>query len=279
MQGKAARTGCETAGVVLTRTYAACIAGVDATVVTVEADVGLGLPGLTIVGRASGALVEARERVRSALGHCGHKIHPRKQVVNLAPGPEAHRERDQVGEGDRLHAAPSAPREAAERERERAGAEGDREPAERSRERFDLAGEPEQRRIREEPRGPQDPRAVRARGVERGEHERPQNARRPRGDGRALEVAQRVALGEGARVLHVDVRVVEGARGAVALREDGGDLRAREQERGQRVGRGEPRDDAVLRRASRHRPERYHERRAWRAVRARCRAGRRRGAQ
>jgi hypothetical protein len=73
---------------VLTRTYAACIAGVDATVVTVEADVGLGLPGLTIVGRASGALVEARERVRSALGHCGHKIHPRKQVVNLAPADE-----------------------------------------------------------------------------------------------------------------------------------------------------------------------------------------------
>ena len=72
----------------LTRTYAACIAGVDATVVTVEADVGLGLPGLTIVGRASGALTEARERVRSALGHCGHKIHPRKQVVNLAPADE-----------------------------------------------------------------------------------------------------------------------------------------------------------------------------------------------
>ncbi len=73
---------------VLTRTYAACIAGVEATVVTVEADVGLGLPGLTIVGRASGALIEARERVRSAIGHCGHKIHPRKQVVNLAPADE-----------------------------------------------------------------------------------------------------------------------------------------------------------------------------------------------
>jgi magnesium chelatase family protein len=73
---------------VLTRSYSACIAGVEATVVTVEADVGLGLPGLTIVGRASGALVEARERVRSALAHCGHAIHPRKQVVNLAPADE-----------------------------------------------------------------------------------------------------------------------------------------------------------------------------------------------
>lgn len=56
--------------------------------VTVEADVGLGLPGLTIVGRASGALTEARERVRSAISHCGHKVHPRKQVVNLAPADE-----------------------------------------------------------------------------------------------------------------------------------------------------------------------------------------------
>lgn len=72
----------------LTKTYTACIVGIEATVVTVEADVGLGLPGLTIVGRASGALIEARERVRSAIGHCGHKIHPRKQVVNLAPEDE-----------------------------------------------------------------------------------------------------------------------------------------------------------------------------------------------
>ncbi len=33
--------------------------------------------------------MEARERVRSApLGHCGHKLHPRKQVVNLAPADE-----------------------------------------------------------------------------------------------------------------------------------------------------------------------------------------------
>jgi magnesium chelatase family protein len=72
----------------LTRSYAACIVGVEATVVTVEADVGLGLPGLTVVGRASGALAEARERVRSALGHCGHAVHPRRQVVNLAPADE-----------------------------------------------------------------------------------------------------------------------------------------------------------------------------------------------
>lgn len=72
----------------LTRAYSASVLGVEGMVVTVEADVGLGLPGLTLVGRASGALMEARERVRSALGHCGHKMPPRKQVVNLAPADE-----------------------------------------------------------------------------------------------------------------------------------------------------------------------------------------------
>ena len=72
----------------LTRTYSASIFGVDAFLVTVEASVGLGLPCLTLVGRATGALVEARERVKSALGHCGHAIAPRKQIVNLAPADE-----------------------------------------------------------------------------------------------------------------------------------------------------------------------------------------------
>lgn len=72
----------------LTRTYSASILGVDALLVTVEASVGLGLPCLTLVGRATGALCEARERVKSALGHCGHAIPPRKQVVNLAPADE-----------------------------------------------------------------------------------------------------------------------------------------------------------------------------------------------
>ncbi|NVB37047.1 ATP-binding protein [Pseudenhygromyxa sp. WMMC2535] len=69
----------------LTRTYSAGILGVEGYIITVEADVGLGLPCLTIVGRVSGALNEARERVRAALSHCGHAISPRKQVVNLAP--------------------------------------------------------------------------------------------------------------------------------------------------------------------------------------------------
>jgi magnesium chelatase family protein len=70
---------------VLSRTYSASLIGVEGYVVTVESDVGLGLPCLTIVGRTTGALNEARDRVRNALGHCGHTIKARKQIVNLAP--------------------------------------------------------------------------------------------------------------------------------------------------------------------------------------------------
>lgn len=72
----------------LSRTYSAGILGVEGYVITIEADVGLGLPCLTLVGQVSGALHEARERVRSALSHCGHAIPPRKQIVNLAPAEE-----------------------------------------------------------------------------------------------------------------------------------------------------------------------------------------------
>jgi magnesium chelatase family protein len=82
------RTSDAVSAAMLARAYSATIVGVSGSVVTVEADVGLGLPGLTLVGRASGGLQEARERVRSALGHCGHSIPPRKQIVNLAPADE-----------------------------------------------------------------------------------------------------------------------------------------------------------------------------------------------
>ncbi len=78
----------------LARSYCAGLDGVDGYLITVEADVRKGLPGLTVVGRASGAVGEARERVRSALSHCGHEVRPRKQVVNLAP---ADRRKDSPG--------------------------------------------------------------------------------------------------------------------------------------------------------------------------------------
>lgn len=78
----------------LSRSYCAGLCGVDGYVVTVEADARMGLPGLTVVGQTSGALAEVRERVRSALAHCGHATRPRRQVVNLAP---ADRRKDSPG--------------------------------------------------------------------------------------------------------------------------------------------------------------------------------------
>ncbi|KIG17116.1 MG(2+) CHELATASE FAMILY PROTEIN / ComM-related protein [Enhygromyxa salina] len=69
----------------LAHSYSAGILGVEGYVITVEADVDVGLPCLTIVGQVSGALNEARERVRAALSHCGQPVPPRKQIVNLAP--------------------------------------------------------------------------------------------------------------------------------------------------------------------------------------------------
>ena len=66
-------------------TYTAGVLGIDGFIVTVEAEVGLGLPGITMLGQISGALVEARDRVRAALGHCGVELPARKTVVNLAP--------------------------------------------------------------------------------------------------------------------------------------------------------------------------------------------------
>lgn len=69
----------------LARSYSTGLVGLEGHIVTVEADVGLGLPGLVIVGQASAAVHEGRERVRAALARCGHEIRSRKQVVNLAP--------------------------------------------------------------------------------------------------------------------------------------------------------------------------------------------------
>lgn len=78
----------------LSRSFAAGLDGVHGYLITVESDVRRGLPGLTVVGRATGAVGEARERVRSAMAYCGHELKPRRQIVNLAP---ADRRKDSPG--------------------------------------------------------------------------------------------------------------------------------------------------------------------------------------
>lgn len=69
----------------LARCTTAALQGLDAQPVTVEVDLGPGLPALTLVGLADTAVQEARERVRSALRHSGCRVPQGRVVVNLAP--------------------------------------------------------------------------------------------------------------------------------------------------------------------------------------------------
>lgn len=66
--------------------HAACIRGVEACPVTVEVSLSGGIPGMSIVGMADAAVLEARSRIKCALRAGGFEI-PRKSVtVSLAPG-------------------------------------------------------------------------------------------------------------------------------------------------------------------------------------------------
>ena len=63
----------------------AAVLGIEAYDVTVEVDVAAGLPAWTIVGLASSAVKEARERVTAAIGNSGFKLPSRRVTVNLSP--------------------------------------------------------------------------------------------------------------------------------------------------------------------------------------------------
>ena len=65
---------------------AACIRGVEVVPVTVEIDLSDGLPGMTMVGMADTAVMEARSRIRCALRAAGFEMPRRHITVNLAPG-------------------------------------------------------------------------------------------------------------------------------------------------------------------------------------------------
>src|SRR3972149_1213117 len=70
----------------LATVLSATIVGLDAMPVSVEADVGSGLPSFSIVGLPDAAVQEARERVRAAIRNSGYDLPPRRIVVHLAPG-------------------------------------------------------------------------------------------------------------------------------------------------------------------------------------------------
>jgi magnesium chelatase family protein len=59
--------------------------GLEALPVSVEAYVGGGLPGFSVVGLPAAAVRESRDRVRAALANCGFKFPDGKVIVNLAP--------------------------------------------------------------------------------------------------------------------------------------------------------------------------------------------------
>ena len=69
----------------LATALSASIVGVDGVPVRVEVDVAFGLPGLTIVGLAGSAVLEARERVRAAVRNSGFEVPARRITINLAP--------------------------------------------------------------------------------------------------------------------------------------------------------------------------------------------------
>lgn len=59
--------------------------GIDGYLVSVEADIGNGMPAFDVVGLPDAAVKESRERVRAAMKNCGLAFPTRRITVNLAP--------------------------------------------------------------------------------------------------------------------------------------------------------------------------------------------------
>jgi len=70
---------------VLARVTAGAVLGIDAYLVTLEADVSSGLPAFYLVGLPQGAVKEARERVHAAIMNSGYALPPKRFTLNLAP--------------------------------------------------------------------------------------------------------------------------------------------------------------------------------------------------
>lgn len=69
----------------LGRTWAVTLHGVGGQIVEVEADVGRGLPGVSIVGLPDSAVLQARERIRAAVINSGLSWPVGKVVLSLSP--------------------------------------------------------------------------------------------------------------------------------------------------------------------------------------------------
>ena len=69
----------------LARAWSIGLHGVDGDLVEIEADIGPGLPGLSLVGLPDAALAEARDRVRAAVVNSGQTWPKRKITLALSP--------------------------------------------------------------------------------------------------------------------------------------------------------------------------------------------------
>lgn len=69
----------------LARVLAGAVLGIDAYLVTIEADVASGLPAFNVVGLPQGAVKEGRERVVACMQNSGFYVPPKRITVNLAP--------------------------------------------------------------------------------------------------------------------------------------------------------------------------------------------------
>ncbi|HEU0055409.1 MAG TPA: YifB family Mg chelatase-like AAA ATPase [Longimicrobium sp.] len=69
----------------LARVLAGAVLGIDAYLVTIEADAASGLPAFYLVGLPQGAVKEARDRVIAAFMNSGYLLPPRRLTINLAP--------------------------------------------------------------------------------------------------------------------------------------------------------------------------------------------------
>lgn len=69
----------------LGRTWAVALTGVGGQMVEIEADVGRGLPGVSIVGMPDAAVLQSRERMRPAVVNTGLRWPTGKVVLSLSP--------------------------------------------------------------------------------------------------------------------------------------------------------------------------------------------------
>ncbi len=69
----------------LAKVNSASLYGIDALRVEVEVDIASGLPQLSTVGLAEGAVRESKDRIRAALKNCGYSFPSKKITINLAP--------------------------------------------------------------------------------------------------------------------------------------------------------------------------------------------------